>query len=111
MYLRALAGREKALGPDHISTLDTARNLEKLSADQGKTEQSRTVFQRAVLGQTKVRTLRHPHTLEVANDLKQLNVEVIRNENHDSSADQSPQKRKNCKGKWRQRKGRKTGNS
>lgn len=27
MYQRALAGREKALGPDHTSTLDTVNNL------------------------------------------------------------------------------------
>ena len=38
MYLRALAGKEKALGPDHTSTLGTVRNLGKLYADQGKTE-------------------------------------------------------------------------
>jgi len=63
-----------------------------------------------MLGRQKVRALRRPHTLEVANDLKQLNVEVIRNENHDSSVDQSPQKRKNGKGKWWQWKDRKTGN-
>jgi hypothetical protein len=43
-YLRALAGREKALGPDHTSTLDTVRNLGKLYTDQGKTEQARTMF-------------------------------------------------------------------
>jgi hypothetical protein len=27
MYQRALAGKEKALGPDHTSTLDTVDNL------------------------------------------------------------------------------------
>lgn len=36
MYLRALAGREKALGPDHTSTLDTIHNLGNLYGDQGK---------------------------------------------------------------------------
>jgi hypothetical protein len=50
MYLRALGGKEKALGPDHTSTLDTVRNLGKLHADQGKREQARTMFQRGMLG-------------------------------------------------------------
>jgi hypothetical protein len=36
MYVRALAGYEKALGPDHTSTLDTVNNLGLLYADQGK---------------------------------------------------------------------------
>jgi hypothetical protein len=36
MYQRALAGWEKALGPDHTSTLDTVHNLGNLYRDQGK---------------------------------------------------------------------------
>jgi hypothetical protein len=36
MYQQALAGREKALGPDHISILDTVHNLGLLYSDQGK---------------------------------------------------------------------------
>jgi hypothetical protein len=35
MYQRALAGYEKALGPDHTSTLDTVHNLGLLYAVQG----------------------------------------------------------------------------
>ena len=36
MYQRALAGYEKALGPEHESTLDTVHNLGLLRKDQGK---------------------------------------------------------------------------
>ena len=36
MYLRALAGFEKAWGPDHTSTLDTVNNLGVLYQKQGQ---------------------------------------------------------------------------
>ncbi|KAG4427466.1 hypothetical protein IFR05_017051, partial [Cadophora sp. M221] len=36
MYVRALQGKEVALGPDHTSTLDTVNNLGRLYANQGK---------------------------------------------------------------------------
>ncbi|CAG8975658.1 hypothetical protein HYALB_00014088, partial [Hymenoscyphus albidus] len=36
MYQRALQGYEKALGPDHTSTLGTVNNLGNLYSDQGK---------------------------------------------------------------------------
>ena len=36
IYLRALAGKEKAWGPDHTSILHTVNNLGNLYLDQGK---------------------------------------------------------------------------
>jgi tetratricopeptide (TPR) repeat protein len=36
MYQRALKGKEKALGVEHTSTLDTVNNLGSLYKDQGK---------------------------------------------------------------------------
>ena len=36
MYIRALKGCEKALGPNHTSTLDTVNNLGLFYNDQGK---------------------------------------------------------------------------
>jgi len=36
MYLRALAGREKALGLEHWQTLDTMHSLNDLYRQQGK---------------------------------------------------------------------------
>jgi hypothetical protein len=47
MYLRALAGREKALGPDHTSTLDTIHNLDNLYGDQGKLDVAEQMCTRA----------------------------------------------------------------
>jgi tetratricopeptide (TPR) repeat protein len=41
MYQRALAGYEKALGPDHTSTLNKVNNLGNLYSDQGKKRQRR----------------------------------------------------------------------
>ncbi|PQE18241.1 Tetratricopeptide-like helical domain protein [Rutstroemia sp. NJR-2017a BBW] len=50
MYLRALEGCEKALGPDHISTLDTVNNLGILYSDQGKLAEAETMYLRALEG-------------------------------------------------------------
>jgi hypothetical protein len=36
MYIRALQGKEEALGLKHTSTLQTVNNLGALYADQGK---------------------------------------------------------------------------
>jgi hypothetical protein len=40
MYQRALAGYEKALGPDHPSTLGTVNNLGRLYQAQGKPKEA-----------------------------------------------------------------------
>ena len=50
MYQRALQGYEKALGPDHTSTLKTVNNLGKVYADQGKLDEAEKMFQRALQG-------------------------------------------------------------
>ena len=50
MYERALAGYEKALGPDHTSTLRTVHNLGILYADQGKLGEAERMHQRALVG-------------------------------------------------------------
>ena len=50
MYVRALAGNEKALGPDHTSTLDTVNNLGILYRDQGKLAEAEQMYQRALAG-------------------------------------------------------------
>ncbi|KAJ5472033.1 hypothetical protein N7539_008602 [Penicillium diatomitis] len=47
MYQRALAGYEKALGPDHTSTFDTVNNLGNLYKDQGKLKEAEEIHQRA----------------------------------------------------------------
>ena len=49
MYQRALAGHEKALGPDHTSTLATVSNLGNLYRDQGKLHEAERMYQRSLL--------------------------------------------------------------
>ena len=49
MYKRALAGKEKALGPNHTSTLNTVNNLGNLYSDQGKLDEAEQMYQRALL--------------------------------------------------------------
>lgn len=41
MFMRALAGYEKALGPEHTSTLDTVYNLGDLYRAQGQAGRGR----------------------------------------------------------------------
>ena len=45
MYQRALEGYEKALGPEHTSTLITVNNLGLLYADQGKLGEAEKMYQ------------------------------------------------------------------
>lgn len=53
MYQRALIGREKALGSDHISILSTVNNLGILYKNQGKLTEAESMYQRALLGYTR----------------------------------------------------------
>ncbi|KAH8431005.1 tetratricopeptide repeat protein [Aspergillus melleus] len=53
MYRRALAGKERALGPDHTSTIETVNNLAVLYYDQGKLQEAEEMYQRALAGKEK----------------------------------------------------------
>ena len=53
MYQRALAGKEKALGPDHTSTLETVNNLGILYRNQSKLGEAESMYQRALAGYSK----------------------------------------------------------
>jgi tetratricopeptide (TPR) repeat protein len=53
MYVRALAGKEKALGPDHTSTLNTVNNLGLLYAGQGKLAEAEQMYVQALVGYEK----------------------------------------------------------
>jgi hypothetical protein len=46
MYLRALQGKEKALGAEHTSTLDTVNNLGNLYNNQGKMAEAEVMYLR-----------------------------------------------------------------
>jgi hypothetical protein len=46
MYVRALLGKEVALGPKHMSTLDTVNNLGVLYKNQGKHTKAEAMYVR-----------------------------------------------------------------
>jgi tetratricopeptide (TPR) repeat protein len=69
MYQRALQGKEKALGPEHTSTLDTVNNLGLLYADQGKLVEAEQMYQRALQGKEKALGPEHTSTLDTVNNL------------------------------------------
>ncbi|RYP25684.1 hypothetical protein DL766_006952 [Monosporascus sp. MC13-8B] len=69
MYQRALQGYEKALGPDHTSTLDTVNNLGLLYSDQGKLKEAKEMYQRALQGYEKTLGPDYTSTLDIVNNL------------------------------------------
>lgn len=84
MYLRALAGTEKALGPDHTSTLDTVNNLGLLYASQGKLNEAEQMYTRALARYEKVfrpghRRILAAHDLLVSISQEKANQELRRN--------------------------------
>jgi tetratricopeptide (TPR) repeat protein len=69
MFVRALAGCEKALGPDHTSTLRTVNNLGLLYADQGKLGEAERMYERALGGYEKAL---QPETIPALNTVSNL---------------------------------------
>ncbi|KAH7016508.1 uncharacterized protein B0I36DRAFT_254347 [Microdochium trichocladiopsis] len=69
MYLRALDGKEKALGPDHTSTLDTVNNLGNLYKNRGKLDEAEKMYLRALDGKEKALGPDHISTLDTVNNL------------------------------------------
>jgi len=68
MYLRALAGDEKALRP-HTSTLMTVNNLGELYRAQGKLAEAEQMYVRALAGYEKALGPDHTSTLMTVNNL------------------------------------------
>ena len=62
LYQRALAIREKALGPEHPETARTLNNLANLYSVQGKDEEALPLYQRALAIREKIFGLDHPFT-------------------------------------------------
>ncbi|KIX05938.1 uncharacterized protein Z518_03912 [Rhinocladiella mackenziei CBS 650.93] len=75
MYMLALAGYEKELGPDHTSTLSTVNNLGNLYRDRGKLDEAEKMYQRALAGYEKALGADHPSTLNTVTDLGLLYAE------------------------------------
>ncbi|KAL3485915.1 hypothetical protein BJX62DRAFT_29395 [Aspergillus germanicus] len=72
MYERALAGYEKALGPDHIFILDTVHNLGNLYSNQGKLQEAKKMYQRALAGYEMALGPGHSKTRMVSESLASL---------------------------------------
>ncbi len=72
MYLRALAGCEKAWGPNHTSTLYTVNNLGALYKQQGKMAEAEAMYLRALAGKEKAWGPDHTSTLDTVNNLGTL---------------------------------------
>ena len=57
MYGRALAAKEKALSPDHTSTLITVNKLGNLYKDQGKLGEAERMYDRPLAGYKKAQKM------------------------------------------------------
>ena len=69
MRKRALTGYEKALEPEHLSTLGVVQNLGMLYRDQGKVEEAEAMWKRALAGYEKALEPEHPSMLTVVQNL------------------------------------------
>lgn len=67
--MRSWAGKEKAWGQEHMSTLNTVNNLGLLYADQGKMAEAEEMYMRALRGYEKAWGLEHTSTLSPVNNL------------------------------------------
>uniref|UniRef100_A0A0B7KQ80 DUF676 domain-containing protein n=1 Tax=Bionectria ochroleuca TaxID=29856 RepID=A0A0B7KQ80_BIOOC len=72
MYNRALQGYEKALGPEHTSTLGTVNNLGLLYYNQGRLKEAEEMYNRALQGYEKAWGPEHTSTLNTVNNLGNL---------------------------------------
>jgi tetratricopeptide (TPR) repeat protein len=87
MYVRALAGYEKALGADHTSTLSTVHNLGLLYADEGKLGEAERMYQRALVGYERAL---QPETILALKTVSNL-ARLYRNQGKtNDSSDKSP---------------------
>ena len=72
LYERALAIREKALGPEHPLTATSLNNLGRLLRDRGDLAGARPLFERALTIREKVLGPDHRHTAASLNNLASL---------------------------------------
>jgi Tetratricopeptide repeat len=72
MYLRALAGSEKTLGPDHPSTLNTVNSLGSLYWNQGKLTEAERIYERTLVGYEKSLQSETILALKTVNNLARL---------------------------------------
>ena len=69
---RALAARERVLGPEHPDTLTSVSNLAVLLKNKGDTAGAEPLYRRALAARERVLGSEHPDTLETLNNLAAL---------------------------------------
>ncbi|KAK3297151.1 uncharacterized protein B0H64DRAFT_416349 [Chaetomium fimeti] len=69
MFKRALEGKEKVWGREHISRLDTVNNLGALYESQGRYKEAEAMFKRALKSSKKVCGWEHISTFQTVNHL------------------------------------------
>jgi tetratricopeptide (TPR) repeat protein len=69
MYQRALQGKEKTWGPEHISTLSIIGDLGSLYAKLGRLDEAEMMYERALQGYEKAWGPEHTSTLDTVNNL------------------------------------------
>lgn len=78
MYQRAVAGMERAFGPNHTSTLQTVNNLRILYKEQGKRKEAEDMYQRALRGYEKVLDPDHSRTRRLVDRLNALSIANVK---------------------------------
>ncbi|KAK3946803.1 WD40-repeat-containing domain protein [Pseudoneurospora amorphoporcata] len=73
-HQRALKGKEKALGPDHTSTLDTVHSLGLLYEIQGRLKEAEAMYQRALSGYSAALGSSHAESLLVVKNIASLQL-------------------------------------
>jgi tetratricopeptide (TPR) repeat protein len=86
LYERALAIREKALGPEHPDTATSLNNLALLLLAQGDLAAARPLYERALAIREKVLGPDHPYTATGLNNLAGLLQAILRRRGRSSSA-------------------------
>jgi tetratricopeptide (TPR) repeat protein len=66
---RALAGKERVLGAEHTSTLQTVNNLGNLYRHQGRLAEAEAMYERALAGYERALGAEHTSTLDTVNNL------------------------------------------
>ncbi|KAL4734567.1 Tetratricopeptide repeat-domain-containing protein [Aspergillus similis] len=72
MYQKALAGRERALGPGHTSTLDTVHNIGRPYWKQGKPKKAEEMYKQALAGRERALGSDHTSTLDTVDIIGNL---------------------------------------
>lgn len=76
LYLRALKAKEKAWGPENVTTLDTVNDLGTLYALQGNATEAEKMYVRALAGFEKAFGKNHDRTLKVSVELQELHARL-----------------------------------